>query len=314
MVKTFIAVSVDTEFRELCPKLTDEEERLLRDSIIAEGCRDEIVAWNHDGNPILDGHNRYEICTVEEIPYRARLLDLPDRQACREWIIRHQLGRRNVTEDQKSYLRGKLYREQKQAAGRPVGGKCGQNVHINLSEKIAAETGVNERTVRRDADFSQAVDDLAEKSPELAHAARAGEIPKSIVPELAKAPKKQLKPLAKLEGQELRKAVREVTEGSADEEEQAPEDDSAEGVMKATNSAIESFCRSLIAFVEQNMPTDEWITKDGRGEQAIQKIRDACSTMRSCKCTAVCPKCNGEGCSKCLNTGRVTKYVLEQIT
>jgi len=97
---------------------------------------------------------------------------------------------------------------------------------------------------------------------------------------------------------------------TADDDEEPTLDE----VMKEKNSEIECFCRRLVAMAEAEMPTDRWITKDGRGETAMQKIRDACSTLRSCKCVAECPKCKGEGCARCVNTGRVTRYALEQMT
>ena len=100
---------------------------------------------------------------------------------------------------------------------------------------------------------------------------------------------------------------------AAGQEASHTEDAGPEEIMRQKNAEIESFCRRLMAFVEVETPTDEWIKHNGRGDQARQKIRDACSTLRSCKCSAVCPKCHGEGCTKCLNTGRVTKYVMDRI-
>jgi hypothetical protein len=94
----------------------------------------------------------------------------------------------------------------------------------------------------------------------------------------------------------------------------APADATPEDTMKRVNSDIEAFCRRIMAIAESEMPTDEWIKYNGRGETAMQKIKDACSTLRSCKCSAQCPKCNGEGCTRCLDTGRVTHYMLEQMT
>jgi hypothetical protein len=91
-------------------------------------------------------------------------------------------------------------------------------------------------------------------------------------------------------------------------------DDSPEAQRKAKNAEIEAFCRGLKAYIDENMPEDPWITQNGRGEQAKQKVTNACETLRSCKCSALCPRCNGEGCPRCLDTGRVTRYVLEQMS
>jgi hypothetical protein len=90
-------------------------------------------------------------------------------------------------------------------------------------------------------------------------------------------------------------------------------DDSAEAAMKAANSEIEQFCRKLTKMADEEMPDSPWLRQNGRKDLAHQKIKDACSTLRTCKGSALCPKCNGEGCKRCLDTGYVTKLVLEQL-
>jgi hypothetical protein len=74
----------------------------------------------------------------------------------------NELGRRNVSDEQKSYLRGKRYQHEKAKHGGDRK-SSGQNVHLErTAEKIAAETHVDEKTIRRDAQFAQAVDRIAE--------------------------------------------------------------------------------------------------------------------------------------------------------
>ena len=36
-------------------------------SMLAEGCRDALVLW---GEVLVDGHNRYEICSRHGLPFR----------------------------------------------------------------------------------------------------------------------------------------------------------------------------------------------------------------------------------------------------
>jgi hypothetical protein len=93
-----------------------------------------------------------------------------------------------------------------------------------------------------------------------------------------------------------------------------PPEPTLEEEREAINSEIESFCRRLMHFVEQNCPQDKWLDHMGRRDGAIQKIKDACAMLRTCKTVAACPKCEGEGCRSCLNTGRVTRYALEQMS
>ena len=57
---------IDEEFAALIPPLTDEEYKGLEASILAEGCRDALVCW---GDVLVDGHNRYKICTAHGVSY-----------------------------------------------------------------------------------------------------------------------------------------------------------------------------------------------------------------------------------------------------
>ena len=67
---------IDNEFRSLIPPLTDEEYEGLKASILAEGCRDALVLW---GDTLIDGHNRYQICTEYGIPFKTVQHDFADR-------------------------------------------------------------------------------------------------------------------------------------------------------------------------------------------------------------------------------------------
>ena len=207
-----LKLTIAPDFKELCPTLTDEEYRLLEESLVDEGCRDHIVVWKCGKQSIIvDGHHRYEICAKHNLSFKVRVLDLESRQEALGWAASNQLGRRNATEEQKSYLRGKLYKQSKLPVGPPPkDAQLGQNGPITTAEKIGMETGVVATTVKRDEKYSDAVDALAEKSQPLKDAALRGDIPKSAVDALAEAPKATLKKLEKLEGKELKAAVKEV--------------------------------------------------------------------------------------------------------
>jgi hypothetical protein len=219
-----VTLTIAPDFQALCQTLTEEELRLLEESLIEEGCRDPIVVWKCGKQTIIvDGHNRYALCTKHHISYKLRYLEHETRQGAMGWAARNQLGRRNATEEHKSYLRGKLYRETKLPVGRPPNvteadtdesedQKLGHSAPISTASEIAAETGVDRKTLRRDEKFSVAVDALAEKSEPLKQAALRGDIPKSAAQALANAPKRVLNKLEKLEGSELRKAAKEAVE------------------------------------------------------------------------------------------------------
>ena len=86
----------DNEFRNLIPPLQQDERVRLEASLKTEGNRDPIVIWK-ETKLMLDGHNRYDICTNSGIPLKAALeLSFPDRNAAMVWIIQNQFGRRNL--------------------------------------------------------------------------------------------------------------------------------------------------------------------------------------------------------------------------
>lgn len=159
-------IGIDHEFESLCRPLTADESAGLKTSIIAEGCRDALIVWQETGL-LLDGHNRKRICEELGLSYRTLEISLPDRDAALLWIINNQLQRRNLTPQESSYLRGKRYGLEKKAEGfkgnqYTSGGGHFDHHQPKTDERIAAETGVSERTVRRDAQFAAAVDKIAE--------------------------------------------------------------------------------------------------------------------------------------------------------
>ena len=96
------ALKIDSEFAALIPAPDAEELKWLEESIKKEGCTDPLIVWN---GTIIDGHNRYNICTRLGIPFSYREKeDLSDRNAVEAWIIERQLSRRNLTKYQKSKL------------------------------------------------------------------------------------------------------------------------------------------------------------------------------------------------------------------
>ena len=92
---------IDSEFKMLIPPLQAEESKQLEENIIAEGCRDPLSVWN---DVIVDGHNRYEICTRHGLGFNVFDVAFADRSEAIEWIIRNQFGRRNLS----PYDRGTL--------------------------------------------------------------------------------------------------------------------------------------------------------------------------------------------------------------
>lgn len=57
---------------------------------------------------IVNGHNRYEICTQFDIPFTTHALDFDSRDDAKAWIIQNQFARRNLTPYQRVELVLKL--------------------------------------------------------------------------------------------------------------------------------------------------------------------------------------------------------------
>lgn len=86
-------IKVDKEFKSLIPPLAKEEREQLEANIIADGCRDPLVVWQ---GILIDGHNRYEICTRNGIKFKTESMEFDSRNDAKIWIIQNQFGRRNL--------------------------------------------------------------------------------------------------------------------------------------------------------------------------------------------------------------------------
>jgi len=88
-------LKINKELKKLIPPLTDSEYKLLEESIINEGCRDKLITWD---DTIIDGHNRYGICTKHGIPFQTEDRDFQNIDTVKVWMIDNQKGRRNLTD------------------------------------------------------------------------------------------------------------------------------------------------------------------------------------------------------------------------
>ena len=161
-------MKIDIEFKSLIPPLKQDELDLLEQSIVAEGCHDALVIWLEE-DILLDGHNRYDICNKHNLPFTTRAVSLSSRDAAMDWIDTNQLGRRNLSPDQMSIIRGRLYNRMK----KPHGGSSDQFGHslVKTSEKLAEQLGVSPTTIKRDGKIAS----FLEEHPVEAEAVLQGE-------------------------------------------------------------------------------------------------------------------------------------------
>lgn len=155
-------IRIEQQFADLIPPLADEERAELEASIVQHGgAREPLIVWyrNVRSRPtLIDGHHRYAICTRLGLPYAVRSIDFASEEHAKAWIERNQIGRRNLSRDSFAVLLGRLYNRLKKLPGGPRGPKAGRPQRTR--ERLAAEYGVDPRTVDRAGAFQSAAEKL----------------------------------------------------------------------------------------------------------------------------------------------------------
>ena len=186
-------IQIDPEIANLCRSLTDAEKAGLEAELISAGkARKALDLW---GDILLDGHNRLEICTKLGLNYAVdQVPGIESREQAINWVISNQLGRRNLTPTEASYLRGKLYNAEKQPHGGQKKGEPRSGSPGKAQDRLAAELGVAHSTVVNDGVFAAAVDAIAKNvGPDAAREIRGGKaaLTKKKVQEIGKMPAEQ---------------------------------------------------------------------------------------------------------------------------
>ena len=167
-MKTIDGITIDREFKNLIPAISDEERKQLEENIIEfGGARDPLVVWRNDDRDILiDGHNRHAICTRLDLPYEVQAMEFASRDEAADWIDRNQLGRRNLSRQDYKLLLGRRYNRVKRNAGGQEGNtnaaknEAEKVTTSKTAERLAKEHGVTEKTVRNAGKFQAAAEKL----------------------------------------------------------------------------------------------------------------------------------------------------------
>ena len=115
--------------------------------------------------------------------FKVKEMDFADKWEAAEWMYRKQLGRRNLSDEQKKYMIGKMYEARKKTVGGQVGNANAKNEVDKMSESfkgkreikdgtagaIGKEIGVDGRTVRRAEKFAKGIDAINNEFPEAAN-------------------------------------------------------------------------------------------------------------------------------------------------
>ena len=150
-------LKIDIEFQSLIPPPQTEDRDLLESQIIKDGCRDALVLWK---GTIVDGHNRYQICTKHGLKFRTVSMKFADRTEAKVWIIRNQFARRNLADIDRVKLAVDLHKlikplaDKSRREGNSRGGKGGGKSTAKLPKTSPVDTrkacakaaGVGDRT------------------------------------------------------------------------------------------------------------------------------------------------------------------------
>ncbi len=184
--KTLQTLKINKDFKNLIRPLQKKEYLQLEANLLADGCRDPIITWN---GFIIDGHNRYELCTMHKIPYAVTQMEFDCSESVIAWICANQLGRRNITEETRKFLIGMQYESEKLAHNlkntrgknqydEPEGdvsctiSDSNEETQGSLSghvtaQRIAQENQISGGTVLKYAIYTRALEAIGQKAPEM---------------------------------------------------------------------------------------------------------------------------------------------------
>jgi phage N-6-adenine-methyltransferase len=210
-----VNINIDSEFKGLIPPLTSDERQELERSLLAEGCRDALVLW---GDTLIDGHNRFEICTRNNIPFKTVQKEFADRRSAIEWIILNQFGRRNLPSHERARLALRLKpviaekaKENQYSGVNQYTESLSQNsvkpsARIDTQKELAKIAGVSHDTIAK-------VEKIEKSAPEpIIEASRKGEISVNAAYQVTKLePEQQEEITQRIEqGEQPQKVVQEV--------------------------------------------------------------------------------------------------------
>lgn len=147
-----IDLKINDEFRSVLPALSADELKTLEENILQDqGILDPIIYWA-DGkhNWIVDGMHRFTIAIKHGLSFRTEPMKFRDKKAVVDWIIRHQIGRRNVTEKSLAMYRGTVYKS------------ITEGKSTVKPEVFARSVGVGSQTLEQDKKFAESMSQLPE--------------------------------------------------------------------------------------------------------------------------------------------------------
>ena len=149
------------ELAELLPPLSGEQLTALEKDILQNGCYAPIIV--NEDLVVVDGHNRQQICTRHDLPYKMAVFAFDDLLEAKQWALDTQKGRRNLDKWELGKIALKLRPEieARAKANMSAGGgdqksedaKSGSATlpnpitPVDTRKELAASVGLGERTM-----------------------------------------------------------------------------------------------------------------------------------------------------------------------
>ena len=244
--KEFIIID---ELRDFISPLSKEESEGLEQDILKDGISDPLIIWETTPEAVgltkpdtktvyvlVDGHNRYRISQKYHLDFRIILRNYTDMQEVKDSMLNKQLNRRNLTPEQISYYRGLKYNN-------VVKSQEGQPKTVNVAFNLAEEFKVNEKTIRRDAEFAKGLNKL---NPEFRQDVLMGKtkVNKSDIVSLAKVTSEE--PLNLATPQEITQAVKKETTITSTLSVEKGEERNASPTMSELESSIKELAANKL--------------------------------------------------------------------
>lgn len=207
---------IDPEFEKKIPAIGEEEFKQLRENILTAGeVFEPIVVWN---GVIVDGHNRWKVIQEHpEVKWQVREMEFADKWQAFVWMLENQLGRRNLTDEDRTIAMGDLYEARKNTNGGNRGNQYTvvavpqsgdvANKPKSTSETIAKELGVSKNTIERAGDYAKGFHAIQDVSPEAADKIRSGK---------SGLTKKEVMEIRNMDEDNVEKVAQSIREGNTD--------------------------------------------------------------------------------------------------
>jgi len=160
-----VIIKIDPEFEKRIPRLRPDELELLEKSLLFDGCLEPLTTWGVKGDDIIiDGHNRFRLCEKLGVTFTINRIEFDSRDEALLWIDRHQLGRRNLNDTQRTVIANRVA-EHLIALRKKAPRVCldaSSNQH-NTREEVAKEANVPARKLREVQAVVRAKPELEEK-------------------------------------------------------------------------------------------------------------------------------------------------------